>query len=369
MREADRPLPQLEHALVERRGERVLADPGLAELRRGQPRLRRDQDERLVRRPRERVEPRRDELLQPPGHRQRLRRVAHRVLVAERPRELEGVHRVPARDLVQPEERRARHRPPELVAEDAVDRADAERPDADALDPVRAERLLDRGPPVVLAEPARPDDEHVVAETPQREAERGLGRRVEPLQVVDRDDQAVLRGKQLQRAPDRDAEGHRVDGPAPRLLQEQRHLERAAAGRRQAGSTSSRASSNRSPRPACPSVRSDSTGRAVRTRSPRARARSTVSRQSVDFPIPASPSSAIPAGPLPGARRSRTASRMSRSSSLPTTSRAVCIGLRRSAAPSSRIVGTIRSTSSGPVRQFTIAGRNATLPACTVVPK
>lgn len=37
--------------------------------------------------------------------------------------------------------------------------------------------------------------------------------------------------------------------------------------------------------------------------------------------------------------------------------------LARSAAPISRTVGTIRSTSSGRVRQLTIAGRNATLPS------
>jgi hypothetical protein len=63
------------------------------------------------------------------------------------------------------------------------------------------------------------------------------------------------------------------------------------------GSTLSSTSSNRSPRPAWGSPRSASEGRAERTRSPRARAASTPASQSVDFPIPASPSSTSAAGP------------------------------------------------------------------------
>jgi len=59
------------------------------------------------------------------------------------------------------------------------------------------------------------------------------------------------------------------------------------------------------------------------TRSPRARASSTAARQSVDLPIPASPSRAIAIGPSPTARRSRTADSALSSSSLPTTSTAI----------------------------------------------
>ena len=57
-----------------------------------------------------------------------------------------------------------------------------------------------------------------------------------------------------------------------------------------AGSTSSKALSKRSPRPASAKFRSASAGRLERTRNPRSRARSRPSSQIVDFPIPASPS-------------------------------------------------------------------------------
>ena len=86
---------------------------------------------------------------------------------------------------------------------------------------------------------------------------------------------------------------------------------------------SSRTPSSRSPRPTCASARSDSAGRVESTRSPRPRASSTAARQSVDFPIPASPSSAIAIGPSPAACRSKNADSALSSSSLPTTSIAI----------------------------------------------
>ena len=55
---------------------------------------------------------------------------------------------------------------------------------------------------------------------------------VEPLQVVDRDDDAALLGQMLQRTAD-GPERPRVDGASGRVLDEERDLERAAAWRRQ----------------------------------------------------------------------------------------------------------------------------------------
>ena len=112
-------------------------------------------------------------------------------------------------------------------------RADAERPDADALDPLGAEGVLDRSRLLRLAEPTRPEhDDPRLGQTPQREADRTRRRSVEPLEVVDREHEPVL-GEHLERAADGDAEGALVDGLPGRVLHEQRDFERVPARRRQ----------------------------------------------------------------------------------------------------------------------------------------
>jgi hypothetical protein len=84
------------------------------------------------------------------------------------------------------------------------------------------------------------------------------------------------------------------------------------------GRTSSRTPSNRSPSPACARARSASAGRDERTRKSRARASSTPASQSVDLPMPGSPSSTSAAGPP--SRRSMKARMEASSSSRPTIS-------------------------------------------------
>ncbi len=113
-----------------------------------------------------------------------------------------------------------------------MDRADAERADPNALYPVRIERVLDRGR-FPLAEPAGPDEQQArLGQPAECKPERGRRRRVEPLEVVDRDDQLLL-GEQLQGAADRDPEGPRIDRTAGWIRDEQGNLERAPLRRRQ----------------------------------------------------------------------------------------------------------------------------------------
>ena len=63
-------------------------------------------------------------------HRQRFERID---IAVERPSDLEREERVAARALVDPEKCLACERSAETIAEQPVDRADAERPDLDAL--------------------------------------------------------------------------------------------------------------------------------------------------------------------------------------------------------------------------------------------
>ena len=109
VREPDRAAGQLDHVRGERRVERARVDPRAGELCRRQARIRGGEHENLTRRGLEAVETGGDELLQPFGDGQRLRRVAHGAVGAERPRELERVERVASRHRVQSQERRPRH--------------------------------------------------------------------------------------------------------------------------------------------------------------------------------------------------------------------------------------------------------------------
>ena len=70
------------------------------------------------------------------------------------------------------------------------------------------------------------------------------------------------------------------------------------------GRTSSSTSSNRSPSPTCARPRSASAGRDASTQRPCSRAAATAARQSIDFPIPGSPSSTSPTTRSAGASRS-----------------------------------------------------------------
>ena len=101
------------------------------------------------------------------------------------------------------------------------------------------------------------------------------------------------------------ARARSIDGLVGPLLQ-QRDLERPPPRRAAARAASRRAtSSRRSPRPACASPRSASAGRDASTTQARARACSTPARQSVDLPIPASPSRTSAAGPSCGSVHER----------------------------------------------------------------
>ena len=233
MREPDRAAGELDHVRGERRVECAGLDPRAGKLRRRQTRIRGREHEHLVRRGLETVETGGDELLQPFGDRQRLRRIPHRAVGAERPCEFERVERIPARHLVQPEQGRPGQSMGEQAAQDLMRRADAERPDPDPLDPAVVEGVLHRGRLLRLAEPPRPEQRDVgLRQSPQRKPDCACRRGVEPLQVVDRDHEPVL-GKQLEGAPNRDSERPLVDAVPRCLLDQQRDLERLAPGRRQ----------------------------------------------------------------------------------------------------------------------------------------
>jgi hypothetical protein len=114
-------------------------------------------------------------------------------------------------------------------------RADAERPDSNAVDPVGVEGGLDDRCRLARVEPPRPEQQHArVRQPPKREPERARRRGVEPLEIVDRHDEPVV-GEQLQGVADRDPERPRIDRTAVGVLDQERDLECPALRRRERG--------------------------------------------------------------------------------------------------------------------------------------
>ena len=116
-------------------------------------------------------------------------------------------------------------------------------------------------------------------------------REVEPLRIVDRDEHGLSFGERSERIHDCDAKRARVDWRPLVVAEYQRARQRLTLYRGSGRSASSSTASSRSPMPAYDKVISLSTGWACSTVSPRSCACSTAARQSVVFPIPASPSS------------------------------------------------------------------------------
>ena len=111
-------------------------------------------------------------------------------------------------------------------------RADAERPDSNAVDPVGVEGGLDDRCRLARVEPPRPEQQHArVRQPPKREPERARRRGVEPLEIVDRHDEPVL-GEQLQGVAERDPERPRIDRTTAGVLDQERDLECPALRRR-----------------------------------------------------------------------------------------------------------------------------------------
>src|SRR5581483_303980 len=138
--------------------------------------------------------------------------------------DLERVERVSTAGAVEPPDLRTGEADAERRAEHDVELAGRERSDADAREP-RAERAIEpeRRRPRLPGAARREHGGGNARQPPDDERERALARRVEPLDVVDREQQtAALRGE-LDEAQRRAGDGDRAR-PAPF----QRRVERRA---------------------------------------------------------------------------------------------------------------------------------------------
>ena len=227
MREPDHAVRALDHLRSDRRSERLLVDSGrVHELERGRAGHSHD-EQRRPRLLRQRAQPLADEVLERVGYRQRLRGIERRPRI-ERPRQLEREEGIAARCIVQPQQGRTWESESEPVTDEALDRADAERPDGQSLDRSGKRRLERRRR---FAAAGEEDPDRLAVKPPQRERERIRGRRIEPLDVVDREhERAALRERQ-QRVVHRHRDGARVGGETVLRIEQKRCRERSPARR------------------------------------------------------------------------------------------------------------------------------------------
>jgi hypothetical protein len=139
---------------------------------------------------------------------------------------LECEERIPARSLVDAEQRLARERPVEPVAQELVERTDAERPNPNALDRVPADGLVQSGwLRFVDRAPGQEETNVVCAEAAKRERERARRRGVEPLDVVDGDHERCAIAEHLEDVANRDGERALVDAITLRVGSQHHDLE------------------------------------------------------------------------------------------------------------------------------------------------
>ena len=161
---------------------------------------------------------------------ERLRRVDLR---PQRPRELERVEGVPARHLLHTKEGRARERSCQVCLEKLVDGAEAQRTDVQPFHPIGTDRPLEvRRLRTFARATGEQKEDRPFIQPPQRESKCARRGRIEPLAVVDRENNWPLGSENLERAPDRDTERARIEVFGI-LLEEECYLECTAPGCRQ----------------------------------------------------------------------------------------------------------------------------------------
>lgn len=182
--EANRAVLALDHVRGDRRVERICGNAGLLKERLRCRSQRRRQRQRLPRGRRELGDPCAYEFLERLRNRERLKQVD---VDLDDTGQLQPEERISSRSLVDAEQRLAREGPPEPVAEQPMERADAERSHRQPLDAFWAERMLESWRVRSSNDPPREQQEHLVrGESPQRECERIRRGSIQPLKIVDR---------------------------------------------------------------------------------------------------------------------------------------------------------------------------------------
>ena len=188
-------------------------------------RAQRDRHEQTALRCRQRRHPGPEHLLDPAGQRN-VRANLRQTALQERASELEHEQRVAERDIDDAAQQLARQAQAEPLGQHPPRGADAQRPDLKALQPAALERPLERRRIIAAA---RQQEANGLAAEPARHKRQRLGRgRVEPLDVVDRDQQRRVRTQIPQHAQKSERDRVRLRRRPARRRAQQHHLQRGA---------------------------------------------------------------------------------------------------------------------------------------------
>ena len=189
-------------------------------------RERRHSQSRLLRRGRQAAHTRPDELLQALWHGEWIPRPTLAAVPVQRTRELEREEGVAARDGLDPDQRRPREFDAQLPLNHVVQRRQRERTELEPLQRLPLESAIEsERRPVGSFASARHEQSEARGESTADERERTLGRLIQPLRVVERDDERTLGAERAQHAQQR-ARGRARIRRRHCLPPQQRDLER-----------------------------------------------------------------------------------------------------------------------------------------------
>jgi hypothetical protein len=140
----------------------------------------------------------------------------------ELPPQLKCEERIPTGHFVQPRDLRPREIEPEPLLQKLMETAEAERADRQPLQVVEVERQADARPLSQGREEADP----LVAQPPKRELEHASRGRVEPLGVVDGDEDGPMLGERAEHVEKRERDRALIRSFRARLPDEQSAFER-----------------------------------------------------------------------------------------------------------------------------------------------
>ena len=266
----------------------------------------------------QRRQARRDQPGERRGNGQPLTRARAPARLLERAPELERVERIPARRVVKLDQRRPRKRDAEPLAQQTMRRADAQRAEPQPPQPLARKRALEPERSRLRAAAAARDEnrDRRCRQPSKREREHGRRRRIQPLHVVDRNQQRPARA--LLSSWNTANAIARSSGAAPSTSSSSNAAaKRPTLRHRQPRSPSGNTGRKRSASAANENAASAPAGRHEKTAKPCSRAAASAASNSVVLPIPASPSSTSAAGvSRPAARKSASTAT---SASRPTT--------------------------------------------------
>ena len=239
MREADVRVVQLDHRLLRGRLER-LQDTLPFSVGRGHHLDRRSRQSGNEQQDVERLagearQPASEQLAQALGHAQRLARGRSRVRSDQLAAQLERKERVARGRLLHAGELGPCQLEPQPLLEQVPHGGERQRADGQPLEPLVRERALelDRARKVRSQPQSGQEHDRLVSETPERDLERARRRWVEPLDIVEGDEDRRLLGQGTKNVQHRKPDCVRIGRRLAGLHEQQRHLERPPPGRRE----------------------------------------------------------------------------------------------------------------------------------------